>query len=188
MRQNTKPQHAKLFRALFEQSKDPEVRKAAIEGLGNDPDSIDLLEKTVLNDQESFKIREAGALSLHHVDSEKMNGLAARLLTEPVAEGGLEMLRATSTPDPDEVNFKAGLLNMLAFTEDIGRLRQDKGLKASLEQVVDKGAGERSDPTGSLEGLSNLDAITDETSREPTIIEQMAAKVLKRFEASDDDE
>jgi tyrosinase len=178
--QNIKPQHAPLFREVFETDSDPEVRKAAIEGLANDPESSDLLQKVVLDKEESFKIREAGALSLHHIDHETMNDLAADIIAEPVKSH--KSFFTSSAPEPDEVDFKAGLLNMLTFTGNINRLKDNESLKTSLRQVVDPDNDNKSNFRGSF------DAMTAATMDEPTIIEQMAAKLLNKFEASDEDE
>lgn len=179
--QNIKPQHAPLFRELFETHSDPEVRIAALAGLGNDPESTDLLQKVVLDQEESFKIRETGALSLHHIDREKMNDLAAQIIAVPDAEGHKTFFTSFA-PDPDEVDFKAGLLNMLTFTGDVNRLKHNEGLKTSLEQVIDPRTGNKSNFRGSLEIMS------DAPLEGPTVIEQMAAKLLNKFEAIDEDE
>lgn len=181
LRQNTKPQHAKLFLELFNQSSDSDVRKAAIEGLDNDPNSIDLLERTVLDEQEDFKVREAGALSLHHIDHEKMNEVAAQIIAKPENEGG-KVFFTSFAPAPGEVDFKTGLLNMLTFTGDSNRLKQNEGLKASLQHVIDRGTVDRSDFRGSFETMSEapLDA--------PTVLEKMATKLLNRLEKVDEDE
>ena len=179
--QNIKPQHAPLFRELLETDSDPEVRIAAIEGLGNDPQSSDLLQKVVLDKNESFKIREAGALSLHHIDRESMNDLAAQIIAEPVTEGHKNFF-TSSAPDTDEVDFKAGLLNMLTFTGNVNRLKDNESLKSSLRQVVDPDNDNKSNFRGSFE------AMTPETTEGPTIIEQMAAKLLNKFEVIDEDE
>lgn len=180
LRQNTKPQHAKLFREVFERSEDPEVKKAAIEGLGNDPDSVELLKKVVQDEAESFKVREAGALSLHHLDNETMNDLAAQIIAEPESGDGINLFRSVS-PDPDEVDFKTGLLNMLTFTGNPNRLNQNEGLKSSLNQLMDQSPDDKSNFRGSTEALAAV------SKEEPTMIEQMAAKLLSRLEASDED-
>jgi len=180
LRQNPKPQHATLFHKLFEESSDPAVKKAAIEGLGNDLNSVGLLEKVVLDAGESFKIREAGALSLHHLDHEAMNGLAAQILAEPESGDGIKLFRSTS-PDVDEVDFKAGLLNMLTFTGDIDRLKQNDELKSSLKEVVDPNTANKANFRSSFE------AFTAAPMAGPTIIEQMAAKLLIRLEGNDNE-
>lgn len=169
--QNTKPQHAQLFRKLFNQSRDPEVKKAAIEGLGNDPDSVELLKKVVLDKSEQFKVREAGALSLHHLDHRTMNELATQIITELPNTAKIKFLES-AIPDPEEVDFKAGLLNMLTYTADLNQLKQNNGLKMSLKQVIDPLADDK------ISFKSTLEAFTALPLKDPTVIEQMAAKLL----------
>ena len=181
LRQNTKPQHADLFREIFEASTDIEVRKAAIEGLDQDPESVGFLQEVVMNKQEAFKVREAGAFALHHINHETMNDLAAQIISEPESESP-NMLFASTTPDPDEVDFKAGLLNMLTFTGDMDRLKQNEDLKASLNQVMNQSPSDRANFLGSFE------TSTDTPSESPTIIEQMATRLLKRLDEIDEDE
>ncbi|WP_373515342.1 tyrosinase family protein, partial [Persicitalea sp.] len=180
LRQNTKPQHAALFRKLFEESNDPEVRKAAIQGLGNDPDAIELLKKVVQDIDENFKIREAGALSLHHLDHETMNAVAEKIVAEPESGDDIMLFRSSS-PDPDEVDFKTGLLNMLTFTGDVNRLKENEGLKSTLKQVVDPSTGNKANFRSSFELLAAAPSVG------PTIIEQMAAKLLNRLEGNDNE-
>lgn len=181
LRQNTKPQHAKLFRELFEKSEDPDVKKAALEGLDNDPASTELLTKVVLDENESFKVREAGALSLHHIDHEAMNNLAAQIISTPVVANEGVFLTAAA-PDPDEINFKAGLLNMLTFTGNINQLKQNEDLKTSLEKAADTSAGNKTDQPGLL-------SVTAETpGTGPGILEQLSAKLLNKFNESATDD
>lgn len=180
LRQNTKPQHAALFRKIFEESNDLEVRKAAIEGLGNDPDAIGLLKNLVLNPDENFKVREAGALSLHHLDHEAMNELAAQIIAQPESGEGIKLFRRFN-PDPDEVDFKAGLLNMLTFTGDVNSLKQNEELKTSLKEVVAPGT------VNKMKFLSSFESFTAEPSAGPTTIEQMASKLLNRLEANENE-
>lgn len=179
--QNIKSQHAPLFREVFMTDTDPEVREAAIKGLANSPQSGEFLEQVVLDTNESFPIRTAGALTLHHIDRGAMNELAARIISEPELEGR-KIFFTSSTPEPGEVDFKAGLLNMLTFTGDINRLKQNEDLKSSLEHVVDPTNNNKSNFLGSLEIMSR------EATEGPTRIEQMANKLLKKFEARDEDE
>ncbi|MGB8193683.1 MAG: tyrosinase family protein [Chitinophagaceae bacterium] len=181
LRQNNMNQHSRFFRDLFEQSQDPEIRKAAIEGLDNDPNYIDLLKEVVLDNQESFKVREAGALSLHHIDPELMNELASEIIAAP-AKDNTKLFLASFTPDPSEVDFKAGLLNMLTYTGDINRLKQNEDLKTSLRDVVDPANNNKANFRGSFEITS------DKALGGPTIIEQMATKLLRKFEATDENE
>jgi len=176
--QNLKPQHGELFREVFEKSDDQDVKKAAIEAMANDPNSTGLLKKVILNEEESFKVREAGALSLHHINHEEMNELAAQIIATPVFKGKEKMFFSSSAPGSDEVDFKAGLLNMLTFTGNINSLKQNEGLKNTLKQVVDPDPGNK----------FKLFTMADTTDKSPSVIEQMAAKLLNRFEESDEDE
>ena len=178
--ENPKPQHAALFRRVFKESNDPKVRKAAIEGLGNDPDATELLKNVVQDNSEDFKVREAGALSLHHLDHETMNDLAAKIVAQPESGDGI-MLFKSSSPNPDEVDFKAGLLNMLTFTGDVNRLKKNEGLKSTLREVVDPSTGNKANFRSSFE------MATAAPSTGPTIVEQMAAKLLSRLEGNDNE-
>ncbi|WP_316839195.1 tyrosinase family protein [Pedobacter gandavensis] len=177
LRQNPKPQHASLFLELYNQSKDPEVKRAAIAGLGNDPESKQLLIKIVLDGEEDFKIREAAALSLQHLDHEKMNDLAAEILLKPKKGNGIKLFKSVS-PTTDEVDFKAGLLNMLTFTGDINSLKQNEGLKNSLNELV------ATKTSNKAKFLSSVESVSAVPLAGPTIIEQMAAKLLKRLEGN----
>lgn len=177
--QNPKPQHAKLFTDTFKQSEDEEVKAAALKGLANDPNSAELLEKVVLDDQERFKVREAGALALHQINHKTMNELAAKIIATPEIEGH-KIFFTSFAPDPDEVDFKAGLLNMLTFTGDINRLKRNEDLKSSLKQVIVQSADKKSNFFGSTE---RMDAKKMESS---TIIEKMASKLLDKLEESDE--
>lgn len=180
LRQSPKHQHAKLFRELFNQSNDINVKKAAIAGLGNDPESKDLLKEVVLNKKEDFKIREAAALSLHSLNHELMNDLAAHIVAEPETGEGIKLFRSVS-PDPDEVDFKAGLLNMLTFTGDSDQLRENEELKSSLREVVDPNTQNKASFRSSMEAFDAAPVIG------PTILEQMAAELLKRLENNNND-
>jgi hypothetical protein len=174
--QINKPQHARLFREQFEKSSDPEIRKAALEGLGNDPASADLLTQVVMDKSESFKVREAGALSLHHLDIETMNSLAAELVVEKTPEVRNMLLGSPEdVPDPDEVSFKASLLNMLAFTARAESLNDMGELKSTLRGVVAPG-----DVTAKL--LRSATPSAESIPQSPQIIEQLAAKLLRRIE------
>ena len=163
-----------MFRELFEQSNDTNVKKAAIAGLGNDPGSEKLLKNVVLNENEDFKIREAGALSLHHLNHETMNDLAAKILVKPESGDGIKLFRS-ALPNADEVDFKASLLNMLTFTGDISKLKDNDQLKATLNEVVEKSPDNRSNFKSSFE-ISSIIPIEG-----PTILEQMASKLLERI-------
>lgn len=179
LRENPKPQHAALFRKVFEGSTDPELRKAAIEGLGNDPDAAELLEKVVMNNGENFKVREASALALHHLDHETMNALAEKIVAEPEGSDGI-MLFKSSSANPDEAEFKAGLLNMLTFTGDVNRLKKNEGLKSALKEVVDSSTANKANFRDSFEMLT----ATPSTEPITTIVEQIAAKLLNRLEGN----
>lgn len=178
LRQNPKPQHAKLFTELFEQSNDPAVMEAAIAGLANDPGSKELLKKTVLDENEALKIREAAATSLHNLDHKLMNDLAAQILVKPESGDGIKLFKSSS-PNPNEVDFKAGLLNMLTFTGDINSLKQNEGLRSSLTELVN------TDTTDKKKFISSFEAFTAAPSAGSTIIEKMAAKLLNRLEGND---
>lgn len=180
LRENPKPQHADLFRKLFEDSNDREVRKAAVEGLGNAPDSAELLKKVVLDSGEDFKIREAGALSLHHIDDETMNNLAAQIIAEPESGDGIKLFRSIR-PEPDEVDFKAGLLNMLTYTGEPEQLKANEVLKSSLREVVG------SDTQYKANFRSSIEAFASAPVDGPTIVEQLAAKLLSKLESNNDE-
>ncbi len=180
LRQNTKPQHSALFLRVFEESSDPKVKKAAIEGLDNDPQVIDLLRKIVEDKDENFKVREAGALSLHHLDHEAMNDLAARIIAEPESGDGI-MLFKSSTPEPEEVDFKAALLNMLTFTGDVNRMKKNEDLKNTLKEVVAPSTANKENFRSTFEIMR----ISPPTG--PNIIEQMAVKLLNRLEGTDNE-
>lgn len=180
LRQSPKPQHAQLFKELFFENKDTDIRKAAIEGLGNDPDSEGFLKKVVLDEKEDFKIREASALSLHNLNHELMNDLAAQIITEPESGANIKLFKNIA-PDQGEVDFKAGLLNMLTFTGDINRMKQNEELKVSLKEVTDPGLGNKA-----KKFLSTFETFKNKPVTGPTIIEQMAAKLLNRLEGNEE--
>ncbi|MEM8568153.1 MAG: tyrosinase family protein [Bacteroidota bacterium] len=181
LRQNTKPQHADLFREIFEGSTDIDVRKAAIEGLDQDPELVGFLQEVVMNKREDFKVREAGAFALHHINHEIMNDLAAQIISEPERESP-NILFTNATPDPSEVDFKAGLLNMLAFTGNIDHLRQNENLRASLNRVTNESLDNRAN------FLSSFETSADTPAESPTIIEKMATELLNRLNRIDEDE
>ncbi|QOG01122.1 tyrosinase family protein [Flavobacterium sp. MDT1-60] len=180
LRESPKPQHVALFRDVFEKSEDLKVRKAAIEGLGDDPHSIELLKKVVTDVDEKFKVREAGALSLHHLDKKAMNDLAAEIIAKPEPGEGIKLFRSLS-PDPDEVDFKAGLLNMLTFTGDPKKLKENEGLKSSLMEVMDSGTQNKAN------FRSNMELFGTASINEQTIIEKLAAELMDRLESNDND-
>ena len=169
-----------MFRELFEGSEDPEVRKAALAALGNDPESAEMLKDVVLDESENFKVREAGALSLHHLDPNTMNDLAAKIIAEPEREAGMAMF-SSSEPDSDEVDFKAGLLNMLAFTGNANRLKENEGLKGNLKKLTDTRAEGRSSFGASIASSEEGPDGNGADNRLSTA-EQMAAKLLKKLE------
>ena len=177
LRQNPKPEHAKLFKDLFDKDNDPEVKKAAIKALGNDPGSVELLEEVVedKDKKHNFKIREAAASSLHNLDPELMNDLAAQILVTPESGPGIKLFRSTK-PNGDEVDFKAGLLNMLAFTGDFDKLRGNDKLKENLEEV----GSQHSDNKSLFKSTFELNRPTH--AEEQTIIEQLAQKLLARIQ------
>jgi hypothetical protein len=176
LRENPKPNHAKIFRQLIGENKDTNIRKAAIEGLGNDPESEGFLKEVVLNDSEDFKVREASALSLHNLNHELMNELAAQIIAKPEPGEGIKLFRSTD-PDPDEVDFKAGLLNMLTFTGDVNKLKNNEELKSSLREVNLPSTQNKAN------FKTTLEAFTDKSIEEPTILEQMSKKLLTRIES-----
>lgn len=181
LRQNPKNQHTEVFYKLAEESQNTEIRKGAIAGLDNAFEYEDFLKKVVTDESESFGIRWASAQSLHRWNQEAMNELAAQIISEPKSGDGIKLFRSLS-PDPEEVDFKAGLLNMLTFTGNIDRLKQNENLKSSLKEVADSSTANKGNFRSSFEALTNA------PSASPTIIEQMAAKLLNKFEASDEDE
>lgn len=174
LRQNTKNQFVKLFQKVFENESDNNVRKAAIEGLENDPGSIDLLKEVVMDTSESFNVREAGALSLHNLDHELMNNLAAQIISEPELGHGIKLFRSDS-PEPNEVDFKAGLINMLTYTADPEQLRTNEELKSSLRELVAPGTLNKANFRSTIEVFSAAPL------EDPTIIEQMAAELLGKL-------
>ncbi|MCP9752787.1 tyrosinase family protein [Ferruginibacter sp. HRS2-29] len=177
LRYNPKNQHAGLFRKLVTGNHNEKTRKAAIEALGNDPESAELLKAVVTDPNESFKIREASASSLHNLNHELMNELAAQIIAKPEPGEGIKLFRSTS-PNPDEVDFKAGLLNMLTFTGDINALKDNEELKSSLREVESPSTQNKANFKTSLEAFTTIG--TDE----PTILEQMAKKLLTRIESN----
>lgn len=180
LRENPKPQHANLFRKFFIESNDQEVRKAALEGLGNDPRAAELLKSVVQDNDENFKVREAGALSLHHLDHKVMNDLAAKILTNPESGNGIKLFKS-SDPNPEEVDFKAGLLNMLTFTGDVNSLNENKGLKDTLKEFVDPFTPNKAN------FLSTFEMRSVKPQAGPNIIEQMARKLLNKLEGNDNE-
>jgi hypothetical protein len=157
------------------------VKQAAVEGLANDPDSIGLLEKVVQDKKQSFKVRKASALSLHNLNHETMNKLAAQIFSQPEDSGGIKRFRNIS-PDPDEVDFTVGLLNMLTFTGDVDSLKQNEEMMSSLKEVVDP-------PTDNNKvDFSISKVFTAAPSAGSTIIKQMAAKLLNRIEGNENAE
>ncbi|WP_326981953.1 tyrosinase family protein [Chryseobacterium sp. MYb264] len=180
LRQNPKNQHTGIFYKLAEESQNTEIRKAAIAGLDNAPEYEDYLREIVKNKSEGFEIRWAGAKSLRHLDAEAMNDLAVKIVAKPEGEDGDGMkLFRNSNPDPDEVDFKAGLLNMLTFTGDVSRMRENENLKSILKEVIDPSAGNKANFRSSFEVFA-----AEPLSSEPTIIEQMAARLLDRIEGT----
>jgi tyrosinase len=177
LRKSPKPQHSELFLELFKQSNNIDVKKAAIKGLGNDPGSLEFLEKVVLDDSEDFKVREAGALSIHNLNHELMNDLAAEIIAKPEPGEGIKLFRST-TPNPDEVDFKAGLLNMLRFTGDINALKDNEELKSSLREVESPSTQNKANFKTSLEAFTAI------RTEESTILEQMAKELLARIESN----
>jgi len=180
LRQNPKPQHVELFRELFNQSNDINVKRAAIAGLGNDTKSEGLLKKVVLDDKQDFKVREASALSLHNLNHELMNDLAAEIIAKPEPGEGIKLFRSHN-PKPDEVDFKAGLLNMLTFTGDRKKLKENEELKSSLMEV--RGSGTQS----KANFRSNMELFGTASINEQTIIEKLAAELMDRLESNDND-
>ncbi len=179
LRNNPKNQYTGLIRKLVTGNHDDEIRKAAIEGLGNDSESSDLLERIILDNQESFKVRIAGAFSLHHLDPIRMDKLTVQIINNSDRIEGVNFLK-NATSDPYEEDFKAGLLNMLRFTSDT-RLFNDKNLKASLKEVVDTGI------TNKASFRSSIEAFDVAPVEGPTIIKQLAAELLKRLESNSND-
>ena len=180
LRQSPKPQHTKLFLELFNQSNDINVRRAAIAGLGSAPESEELLIKVVLDKNEDFKVREASALSLHNLNHELMNDLAAQIIAEPEMGEGIKLFRSVS-PDSDEVDFKAGLLNMLTFTGELDQLKENEGLKSSLREVIEPNTQNKANFRSTIETIGSAPAEV------PTIIEQLAAELLVRLEGNGND-
>uniref|UniRef100_UPI0040481B75 tyrosinase family protein n=1 Tax=Roseivirga sp. TaxID=1964215 RepID=UPI0040481B75 len=177
LREAPKPQHSKLFLEIFNNSNDIDVKKAAIAGLGNNPESEELLKKVVLDDNEDFKVRESGALSLHNLNHKLMNSLAAQIIAKPEPGEGIKLFRSTR-PNPDEVDFKAGLLNMLTFTGDINLLKDNEELKSSLREV------ESTSTQNKVNFKTSIESFTAISTEEPTILEQMARELLTKIEGN----
>lgn len=179
LRQNSKNQHAKLFRNLVAEDEDIEVRRAAVEGLDTDPDSIEFLKELVLNRDESPRVREASALSLHHQNPEMMNDLAAQIImeTKPSSRSSLESFSS----DPEEENFKAGLLNMLTYTADISKLKQNDSLRSTLTNASSRSSGEQA----STETAGVMTAIPSGDGQD--IVKQMAEGLLARLDGDIDE-
>ena len=180
LRENTKQQHVGLFHEIFYESRNNAVRKAAIEGLGNDPQSIDLLKEVVTDENENYSVREASGLSLHHLDYKTMNYIAAKIIAKPEPGDGIKMFKSVN-PNPDEVDFKAGLLNMLVYTGDTDLLKGNEELKSSLREVV------ASDTQYKAKFRSSLEAFAAAPVAGPTIVEQLAAELLSRLDGKNDD-
>jgi tyrosinase len=180
LRQNPKNQHAGIFYKLAEESQNTEIRKAAIAGLDNASEYKDYLKKVVKDQSEDFGIRWVGAQSLHHLDAETMNDLAAKIIAETESGDGIKMFSSVS-PKPDEVDFKAGLLNMLTFTGDVNLLKKDEGLKSTLKELVELSTDNKANFRSSFETFMAVHPAGH------TIIEQMATKLLNRLEGTDNE-
>jgi len=181
--QNPKPQHTDLFLQAFEENNNEEVKIAALKAMGKDQASVDLLKNVVLNGQ-SFKIREAGALALHHLDTETMNDLAVQIITQPVK--GVQKTFFSNLA-PGEADFKAGLLNMLTFTGDINRLKQNDSLKTSLSNVKNADNDHKSGFSTTFKAAVDTTNVTaDITDDEPDMMDLMATKLLRKFDADDE--
>lgn len=177
LRQNWKNQHSELLRELVTGNNSNEIKKAAIEALGNDPEAEEFLKKIVLDDAQDFKVREASALSLHNINHELMNAIGAQIIAKPEPGMGIKLFRSIS-PNPDEVDFKAGLLNMLTFTGDPRKLKENGELKSSLQEVVNSGTPNKAN------FLTTLESFSVTPFNEPSIIEQLATKLLNRLESN----
>jgi tyrosinase len=179
LRQNSKNQHAQLFKEVFEKEENENIRMEAIAGLANDKESSFLLRNVVLNSNESYKVREVGALALHYQDRKSMNDLAAQIVSEPEMGDGIKLFRSNS-PNSDEVDFKATLLNMLVYTGDIIQLERNEELKASLREVIDPATDNKA------KFLSSTEAFSEIPSDGPTVLERMAKELLTRIEGNGD--
>ncbi|NQX38824.1 Common central domain of tyrosinase [Pedobacter steynii] len=180
--QNPKPQHTDLFLKAFEQDNNEEVKIAALKAMGKDQASVDLLKNVVLKGK-SFKIREAGALALHQLDTETMNNLAVQIITQP-AKG----IHKTffSNLAPGEADFKAGLLNMLTFTGDINQLKQNDSLKTSLSNVKNADNDNKSGFSKTFKTAVDSASVTADITDEPDMMDLMATKLLRKFDADDE--
>jgi tyrosinase len=176
-----KPEHATLFKKISKESKDEEVKAAAIRGLANAPGSSDLLKKVILDKEAHYKVREAGAFALHNLDYNAMQEAAAQVIIDHSDENNKdsnEMAFSNPSSDSDEVTFKAGLLNMLLFTADHRELNKNTVLKGSLEKISNQSTDKNATRSNRI----------DESSNESSAIEQLAAKLLSKFTESDKDE
>lgn len=180
LRNSSKNQHIDLFRKLAIEGVDDEIRMASIQGLASDPGSVFLLAKFVSNTSEKFRVRETSALTLHSLDKSAMNTLATQILSNSEPGEGIKLFRS-ARPNTDEVDFKAGLLNMLTFTSDINLLKNNEELKSSLREVIDPSTQNKANFRSSVEAF----AATSEDG--PTIVEQLAAELLSRLEGNNDD-
>jgi tyrosinase len=180
LRLNPKDQHTDLYNKIIKENKDTEVRVAAISGLSNASEYKEDLEQIFKDESEEDKIRWASAKTLLHLDRDRMINLAAQNIAESKSGDIIKLFRSV-TPDSDEVNFKAGLLNMLTYTGDVERLKQNEGLKSTLKEVVDSSIGNKTNFRSSSEAFNTA------PFSKPTTIEHMAAKLLSRLEMSDNE-
>lgn len=176
LRQSTKQQHTELLRKIIEKNTDTDdIRAAAIEGLANDPESIELIEKVVLDSKEPYKVRTAGALAMNFADNAKAVRLSAQVTVSEKSQGGIRAFQ-NDPPTPEEVDFTATLLNIMTYTtEDFSRLKADQDLSATLQEIIDPKTENK------VNFITTLEMGTDSRGDGQTVIEQMAGELLSRI-------
>ncbi|WP_298754883.1 tyrosinase family protein [uncultured Psychroserpens sp.] len=180
--QTLKPEHSKLFMKIFAESDNDDVKSSALRGLANDPNSAEFLKKVLLDKTISFKLREASALAFHHMDHVSMNNLAAEIIAKPENGTGIKIF-TSNQPNPDEVDFKSGLLNMLAFTAEVSQIKQGSELKSTLEELIDPKT------TNKINFISTVESFNKSTVDDSgqTDIEKLARKLLDKLKEENDD-
>ncbi|WP_298898181.1 tyrosinase family protein [uncultured Psychroserpens sp.] len=181
LRYKHKNQHAKFFKNLAEKGNDIGVRKVAIAGLDNDLDSKEFLVNLIKDNSEDSSVRMASANALHHMDSDFMNDLAAKIIAKPESGDGIALFKSIK-PDPDEVDFKTGLMNMLTYTGNINKLKKNKGLKSTLVELTKIDTKLKSNFRGSLELLTTADTKTSTRISSMPAIEHLALELLKNLD------
>lgn len=173
--QGVKNHHVKLFLEVFEKDTDEQVQKGVIEGLGNNLESYEFIKAVLLNKKQSYIVREAAALSLHNLNYKETNEIAIQILLDYEDNQGDIKLFENKNPKSAEVNFKAGLLNMLIYTASVSLLEGQDELKGILQELI------KSDPEIKSEFLTSLErqGLTDRGDE--VIIEILAENLVERM-------